>query len=221
MKKIPNSKEYYICEQGFVYKRDKKLKTNNLEYFDVNISYEDGTNKRQYVHRLVAMLYIPNPENKPQVNHIDGNKRNNAVVNLEWVTVKENVQHAFKIGLIATGCNHHAAKLTEQEVHEICRLLQEGWRVKDVSDKFSILRSTVSQIKTGKQFKYIGSQYVFPGRKRSLSTETVKWICFMLGEGKRHKEILSLYTGNNLTIGMIDTILHRHGYKDISKDFQF
>lgn len=62
-------------------------------------------NKRQtvYIHRLVAEAFIPNPDNKPIVNHIDGNKQNNDVSNLEWVTASENNFHAYKNGLKRPG----------------------------------------------------------------------------------------------------------------------
>lgn len=67
------------------------------------VSYTDnGKQKHFLVHRLVGEAFIPNPENKPEINHIDGNPKNNDVNNLEWVTRKENVVHAYRTGLMPT-----------------------------------------------------------------------------------------------------------------------
>lgn len=66
---------------------------------------EDGKQKQVTVHRLMSEAFIPNPENKPQVNHIDGDTSNNELNNLEWVTAQENVQHAFDTGLVRTLAN--------------------------------------------------------------------------------------------------------------------
>lgn len=62
--------------------------------------HNKGYRKACTVHRLVAMAFIPNPNNKGQVNHIDGNKQNNKVANLQWVTGKENMRHAFNNGMM-------------------------------------------------------------------------------------------------------------------------
>lgn len=74
-----------------------KPKTDRYGYLSIQLMKED-IRRHITVHRLVALSFIPNPENKPQVNHIDGNKKNNKVYNLEWNTPKENVTHAYKIG---------------------------------------------------------------------------------------------------------------------------
>lgn len=75
---------------------------------------KNGTTKAEMIHRIVATAFIPNIGNKPQVNHIDGNKQNNRVDNLEWVTRSENMIHAAQIGLVKNkgGENPYARSVT-------------------------------------------------------------------------------------------------------------
>lgn len=75
-----------------------KCHYNTKKYLDVELC-KKGTSQRYRIHRLVAEAFIPNPENKPQVNHINGNKQDNRVENLEWCTNGENQIHAFNTGL--------------------------------------------------------------------------------------------------------------------------
>lgn len=78
---------------------------------------KNGVEKHVFVHRLVAETFISNPNNLPEVNHIDGNKENNCVDNLEWCTEKENISHAIKNKLrIIDGCNNWQAKMSPEDV---------------------------------------------------------------------------------------------------------
>ena len=87
---------YAVSNTGKVYsyKSKKILRSNATElrcgYINVLLT-KDGKRKQKYIHRLVAQAFIPNPENKPEVNHIDHNPQNNHVDNLEWVTKNENI----------------------------------------------------------------------------------------------------------------------------------
>lgn len=96
-KKLDINNNYYISNYGKLKRNEKIIKgwVQNTGYRTVNIN-----NKKYSLHRLIAINFIENKNNKPFINHIDGNKLNNRIDNLEWCTPKENIQHAFKTGLM-------------------------------------------------------------------------------------------------------------------------
>jgi hypothetical protein len=104
MKRHPLHTDYFITEEGEVLSSRKetlhKMKplSNGIGYLRVRIC-KKGVKKHFYVHRLVAETFIPNPQKKPCVNHINGDKSDNSVNNLEWVSYKENTHHAISQGL--------------------------------------------------------------------------------------------------------------------------
>ena len=103
MKQIENT-EYFICEIGNVYSNKNKelklMKTHITSHGYVAIRLMiNKKSQLKYIHRLLAESYIENIYNKPCVNHKDGNKQNNSLINLEWVTYSENNKNAFDTGL--------------------------------------------------------------------------------------------------------------------------
>lgn len=104
--------KYDINEYGeiknHITNRILKPKKNHRGYLYYGVSIK-GKYKDIIIHRAVAETFIPNPNNLPQVNHKDGNKLNNCVDNLEWVTAKENMIHATKMGL--NKCNYRNRKV--------------------------------------------------------------------------------------------------------------
>jgi len=94
--------DYLVYEDGRVWSNKRHLflkpDVQKLGYLQVTL-FINGVSKRYKVHRLVALCFIPNPDNLPQINHKDGNKQNNHVSNLEWCTAYHNNKHARENGL--------------------------------------------------------------------------------------------------------------------------
>jgi len=111
--------------------------------------------KHYFVHRLVALHFLKNPENKPEINHKNGIKTNNCVDNLEWVTHKENMHHAILNGLEnKRGEAHPNVKLTWENVIEIKTLLQSKVSCDTIANKYNVSIPTVYAIKNKHAWNY-------------------------------------------------------------------
>lgn len=154
-KQIENFPGYEVSDLGRVrsYKwtepRVLKGKQTSYGYIQVTILH-----KQLYVHRLVAQAFLPNPENKPQVNHLNGIRTDNSIQNLEWCTSSENNLHSYRC-LLRTptqGQEHHLAKLSDRDVQEIREKLWMGKRGigKQLAQEYGVCESRISNIKKGK-----------------------------------------------------------------------
>ena len=136
--------------------------------------YKNGTTRWYSAHRLVAEAFVPNPENKPFVNHLDGNKFNNHVSNLEWVTQSENVQHAYSAGLTPSGSLHPDSKLTDEQA-EWCRNSYIPFDLEfgacAMARKFGVSDTLIRRIIHGTSYK-LSSGELHLATSRKISDET-------------------------------------------------
>ena len=132
-----------------------KQMINRGGYCQVNLT-KDGIGHTKEVHRLVASAFIPNPNNLPQVNHIDCDKTNNSINNLEWVTFDENTAHAMLNHLKPYGEKHKSSKLTQKEVNWIRNNYIHNdlfYGEEAMSERFGVSRITIYRIIKGESWK--------------------------------------------------------------------
>jgi hypothetical protein len=154
---------YYISEDGKIFRDGKEKNTtmSNKGYKMVS-TYFYGKSNKLYIHRLVAICYVPNPNNKQQVNHIDGDKLNNHYTNLEWVTNQENRNHAIKNKLHCVGIDVPNSKLTEDDVLWIRKNYIKSHRKfggNALALKFNVSGSCILQVVTNKQWKHLSLRH--------------------------------------------------------------
>jgi len=119
-------------------------RTNKIGYINV-VLFNNLSKKSFYIHRLIAISFIPNALNKPDVNHINGIKTDNRLCNLEWTTTKENVNHATFYGL------KKDRKITYNQAIEI---RESKLKQKELAKIYKIHPSTISYIKLNKTYKF-------------------------------------------------------------------
>lgn len=150
---------YLVSDEGDIKHKQtgkiRKQKLNKDNYLEINLSMGSRHSVvHRQVHRLVAEAFIPNPENKPQVNHKDGDTTNNCVSNLEWVTPSENQLHAVKIGII-NSCNRGGKPCIQKDIQgntiRVFDSMSEASKILNISQS-CINRVCLGQRKSAKGF---------------------------------------------------------------------
>jgi len=153
---------YEVTQDGEIYSyisnRWLKQSTSHYGYKFVNL-----LGAPTLIHRAVSLCYLPNPEGKKFVNHKDGNKTHNFVSNLEWVTNAENMKHGWSNGLMKRGSKHGQAKFSDEDIHEICRLISAGFSASEVAGIFGepLNRNRVLDIRARRSWVHISKDYLW------------------------------------------------------------
>ncbi len=157
-------KKYLVTSEGQIFTMGikggmnihlQKVRLNNRGYLRANINKHD-----EYVHRIVAICFVPNPHGYDEVNHIDGIKTNNHASNLEWCTRSENNLHAFRIGLrtnnemsrIAKFPRFSKRKFSSTQIEEIRTMISNGDTDRVIAQKFNCSRGPIWQIRKGRTY---------------------------------------------------------------------
>lgn len=145
---------FMVSNYGKVWSKrtNKQLRTTSTENgYEVFVSRFNGRKSKSIlfrVHRLVAIAFVENKHNKPYVNHIDGNKKNNYYKNLEWCTTRENIIHAIEKKLIKT-------KISKKDVGKIRKAIREGRTQHSIALEYGVDERAISAIKTNKSWGWV------------------------------------------------------------------
>ena len=205
LKKIENS-EFFVSSEGKVY-NSKMLEisqsVNKKGYCIAHIQF-NTERKTCIVHRLIAQAFIPNPENKPQVNHLDGDKTNNKIENLEWVTQEENMDHAKNILGHFKGEKAASSILTDKEVLDIVPLLRSGFKNEEIAKMFNVRSHMIKQIRRGIAWKHITKGEIFQSGK-GISDQQYLTIKYYLHKGLKIKDITGITGLSKSTVVKVST----------------
>lgn len=157
MRQIEDCPNFYINEQGEVFELKKcTMRIANNGYWMIHMKNKYGKRVYKTLHRMLAKAFIPNPENKNEIAHNDGNRANVCLTNLRWATRKEN--HADKIqhGTAMIGEKNHRTKLTAEQVLEIRKYYEEKkYTGRQLARMYSTHFGNISSIVTRKNWKHI------------------------------------------------------------------
>lgn len=153
--KIEGFTRYYISSMGRIWNGERIMVQSTDKERYLLITLKNKKYKKTFrVHRLVGIYFIPNPDNKPEINHLDYNVQNNECYNIQWSTRKENMEHAAKNGLVGKhnrfGENNGRAKINLKIAEEIRQFGLKNYNRKNIASIFNVSLSTIDRILTNK-----------------------------------------------------------------------
>lgn len=223
---------YEVSSYGHVYNTNYRGtgKTKMMKE-EINHGYKrvmlfiHGKKIHKRVHRLVAEAFIPNPNNLPVCHHKDSDKTNNNVTNLEWTTGEENSMYACLDGLYHYGENHPKSNCTEEQVHHICKLLEENkMSLPEIAKITGTTQNIVNGILRLGKWKHISKNYKIKKysvriNSSKISHKTVIRICKLLENGVF--KVGQISTICNVPHYIVSDIKNRKTYLNISCDYEF
>ena len=181
------------------------------------------------IHRLVLMTfaYFPGCENV-MINHIDGNKCNPAIWNLEWSSYSDNQAHAWKTGLM----KRTNRPISDETVHNICQDIEDGiLTAPQIAFKYGVARHDIDSIVNHRAYTDISSLYHFKRRKGVMSDDKIRQMCFFYSTHPRNGKLKNDYLTEALqyinveitanTLNVAERVLYKQSFKSISKDYNF
>ena len=208
---------YSITKFGQVWSHRRKRflvpKIHRCNYLFLRLQTEDGLWKNRYLHRLVALMFIPTGDVTMQIDHINGDKQNNDWRNLRWVTNRQNAHFAMQHGLMP-----HAVFMTDETAHTICRMLSDGMSVMKISRKTGFSDHAIYAIRYRRNWTHVSDQYDFGNRrKRSvMSDKDAHRICQLILLGETDA---SISRETSIPASLIGRIRNGMNFKRISKQY--
>lgn len=216
LKEFPN---YFINREGVIIgKRGKPLvPRNNVDGYPVVCIRHNGKRHCKRVHRLLAQTFLPNPEKLPVVNHLDGNKENYSLDNLEWTTGKANMEHAATVLGVMKGNR----TFSEDDIHQICKLMETGKSNREISKTTGVTLDVITKVRTGLSWTHISQNYSLDARVGKILIADIYLICDLILEGHSTRDVVKIINRPEITVDVVRRIRSGKTYKEFTKNILF
>lgn len=210
------SSHYRIYENGKVINTDsgKEIKfwINSHGRYETCLSHKG---KKYFLKRsrLLALYFLPNAKNLPEVDHIDGDKTNDSLENLEWVTSEENLRREHALRSYA-GENCGKSVLNDAQVHEICKKIIDKIPLTEIAKEYGITKTTICDIKNKKTWNHI--THIYKDLCLNKSNYEIEEICKQLSSNVNETEIIENY---DITKKSIDFLKSKYIFKKITNKY--